>query len=253
MAKKSTPSDNTKNKMHPWRHCPVGKHYVREHSMHIPPSKEHPKGQVVIRHAHCRTITNSSKLIDSLSFDEIMYISNSYFSDLSGPPTANSLKDFKKLGDKYDILIRGWVRYWNDVLKYKEPLDPNLIKALIASESSFDANSIHQNGAHGLMQLMPETFSYIKHDSEKTDLKDHFVNLTKKSYLDPSANICAGVRWLFRKKSTASGLLGRDATWIEAVADYKGYLKNIVNGKDPNPGGMKRFNELYAEINKKQS
>jgi hypothetical protein len=47
--------------------------------------------------------------------------------------------------------------------------------------------------------------------------------------------------------------LGRDATWIEAVADYKSYLKNIVNGKDPNPKGMEPFNKFYAEINAKKS
>ncbi len=171
MAKQSNLSDN---KIHPWRYCPVGKDYVREHSMHIPPSKEYPKGHIVTRHAHCRKNSYSSK--DSLSYDEIMYISNSYFSDLSGPPRANSLKDFKN-GDKYDVLIRGWVRYWNDVLKYKEPLDPNLVKTLIASESSFRAELVFGK-AHGLMQLMLETFGYISHDPQKTDLKDHFITLS---------------------------------------------------------------------------
>ncbi len=131
MAEKLIPSDSSKNKTHPWRHCPVGKHYVREHSMHIPPNKEHPKGQIVIRHAHCRKITNSSKLIDSLSFDEIIYFSNTYFTDLKSSPTPNSLKDFKN-GDKYDVLISGWVRYWNDVLKYTLH---NLVKIILPTKN----------------------------------------------------------------------------------------------------------------------
>lgn len=40
--------------------CPVGSHHVREHSMHIPPSKKHPEGIVVIRHAHCRKSVSST-------------------------------------------------------------------------------------------------------------------------------------------------------------------------------------------------
>jgi hypothetical protein len=249
MTKKPEPSAN-KNKAHDWRHCPIGSHYVREHSMRIPPSKKHPKGLVVIRHAHCRT--NMHKTKDLLSFDEIKYISERYIKDLNGSLTMKSIKEFGKLGDEYDTLIIGWVRYWNDVLKYKEPLDPKLVKALMGSESSFKANTKPPNGAYGLMQLLPETFAYLR-DGAKTDLKNHFVDIDKAHYLDPSANICAGVRWLFRKKSIASSILGRDATWIEAVADYKSYLKNMLNGKNPNPDGMKRFNQLYAEINDKKS
>ena len=40
------------DKIHPWRICPMGKHYVKEHSLHTPPSKEHPQGEIVTRHAH---------------------------------------------------------------------------------------------------------------------------------------------------------------------------------------------------------
>lgn len=38
-------------KTHPWRLCPIGKHYVREHQEHIPPSKKHSDGEVIVRHA----------------------------------------------------------------------------------------------------------------------------------------------------------------------------------------------------------
>jgi len=249
MTKDSELSANDNSKAHPWRHCPIGSHYVREHFVRIPPSKKHPKGLVVTRHAHCRKNPNGTK--DLLSFDEIAYISKHYFTDLPGSPKLNPLTKFGKIGDQYDnLILLGWVRYWNDVLKFKEPLDPNLIKALIGSESSFKANISLEKGAHGLMQLLPETFSYLR-DPGKKELKNYFVNINKAKYLEPSANICAGVRWLFRKKSTASSKLGRDATWIEAVADYKSYLNEMISGKDPNPKGMERFNELYEEINSK--
>lgn len=48
-------SDHENKKTHPWRLCPLGKHYVREHKEHIPPSKKHPEGEIIIRHAHCAT------------------------------------------------------------------------------------------------------------------------------------------------------------------------------------------------------
>ncbi len=114
----------------------------------------------------------------------------------------------------------------------------------MGSESSFDPKIEPPKEAYGLMQLMPETFAYLR-DGAKTDLKNHFVDIDKAHYLDPSANIYAGVRWLFRKKSIASYELGRDSTWIEAVVYYKRYQG------DPNPGGMERFNNLYEEIKRK--
>jgi hypothetical protein len=46
------------------------------------------------------------------------------------------LSDFPG-SEKYDMLILGWVQYWNDIFKPEKPLDPKLIKALMASESSF--------------------------------------------------------------------------------------------------------------------
>lgn len=39
---------------------------------------------------------------------------------------------------------------------------------------------------------------------------------------DPSNNICAGIRWLFRKRAVASDLLKRNVSWEEAVAEVKG-------------------------------
>lgn len=40
--------------------------------------------------------------------------------------------------------------------------------------------------------------------------------------INPSNNISAGIRWLFRKRAIASSLLKRAATWEEAIAEFKG-------------------------------
>jgi hypothetical protein len=126
-------SDDIDDKAHPWRVCPIGKHYVRPHVLHIPPSKKHPEGQVVTRHAHC---ADNPSHKDILSYDELHIIAKTHFSSLVGPPNAGVLTEFSR-ADEFDSDIRGWVRYWNEIFHPNEPLDPNLVKALIASESSF--------------------------------------------------------------------------------------------------------------------
>jgi hypothetical protein len=234
-------TNDSDKKAHPWRRCPMGKHLVRKHEVHIPPSKKHPNGFTSVRHEHCAE-NRSHK--DELSFDEIQYISNTYFSSLVGPPTPHNLvKEFEK-ADDYDIEIRGWAKYWNDIFRLDDPLDPNLVKALIATESSFDIVPKRTiKTAHGLMQITNKTHRYLR--DTKIELKDYLVVLTLKQLLDPSANICSGVRWLFRKKETASSKLKRKATWINAIQDYKGYLDLILDNQDYNDRPMNDLDKFY--------
>ena len=67
------------DKVHPWRICPKGKHYVREHVMHVKPSRKHPNGITVKVHAHCAS--NPSRK-DELIFSEIEFITITYFKGL---------------------------------------------------------------------------------------------------------------------------------------------------------------------------
>ena len=232
------------DKAHPWRFCPIGKHYVRTHVLHIPPSKEHPAGQAVIRHEHC---AENASHKDVLSFDEIHYISEKYFSDLPGPPTADVLIEYSD-ADRYDVLIRGWVYYWNNIFHPDIPLDPDFVKALMATESGFDPktdNKINKKiHAHGLMQIRNETMKYL--GDYHGELKDYLVHLTHDNLYDPSANICAGIRWLFRKKITASSKSGHSATWEEAVIDYKGYWDDVHAGKIP--AGLVKLRSYYQRL-----
>jgi hypothetical protein len=241
-----SPTPPNKNKTHPWRICPIGEHYVRTHVLHVPPSKEHPEGQTVTRHAHC---ANNPTHKDFLSFDEIQAISKTYFSDLIGPPKSGILTKFPE-ADEFDQYIRGWVRYWNEVFHATDPLDPNLVKALIASESSFKQKTnipTSKNGierARGLMQIIDRTLAIL--GDHKGEIRDHYINLTHDEIMDPSANICAGVRWLFMKKITAAERLHHKASWDDAVAEYKGRLKNIINGDNPDPyDEMQKFRNFY--------
>lgn len=220
--KQGVPSKK-KPKIHAWRICPPGEHSVRTHPMRVPPSKAHPHGSITTRHWHCAKNPSGK---DQLYPDEINGMASKYFPKSKNKPCPNNL-GFKVNSNKYDELIAGWTQYWNDVLKPSMPLNPNTVKALIGSESGFNpkvlAKKKNQNSARGLMQINNEARKTLS--DEKGELKDHYVTATREELNDPSINICAGIRWLFQKQRLATGYLGREATWNEAIENYKG-LKN---------------------------
>ena len=74
------------------------------------------------------------------------------------------------------------------------------------------------------------------------------LKIDQEDITDPNLNICAGVRWLFQKRRLASAKLGREATWEEAVAEYKSYLKEY--GKNPDHRGMGKFRKYYRKLKK---
>lgn len=112
---------------HPWRKCPLGEHWVSEHSRNVPISERNPNGVTIVE-GHCRRNSSRHEIFVA---DEIHDIATEYFKDLNNKPTPDAL-GFPK-GNDYDNLIAGWTRFWNEVFQPEVPLDPNLIKALIAS------------------------------------------------------------------------------------------------------------------------
>ncbi len=232
--------------VHSWRVCPYGEHWVRTNSFHIPPSKTHPDGSVTTRHKHCARNPSGK---DQLYPEEIQEIAFQNFSKLKISPCPLP-SSFGEHGTKYDDLIAGWVQYWNDVLKPNEPLDPNLVKALIASESGFDPNQIakkkNSNSARGLMQITNDTRKLL--DGFHGDLKDHLVTATKAELNDPNVNICAGVRWLFEKKLQASFHMKKPASWVETVWEYKGL--RVAKNKQEAENIKNIFNKFYQEFRK---
>ena len=127
-----------KLKAHAWRLCPVGEHWVTTHPLRVPPSKTNLEGSTTTRRGHCAKNPSGK---DQLYPDEIAEISINQFKDLKNKPCDLNL-GFKKNGNSYDDLIAGWTQYWNEVLQPITPLDPNTVKALIASESSFDPKAL---------------------------------------------------------------------------------------------------------------
>lgn len=138
------------------------------------------------------------------------------------------------------------------LLKPDVPLDPNLIKALIASESSFKpsklAKNTDPNSARGLMQITNATRKIL--GDENGELKDHVIIVTRADLNDPGSNICAGIRWLFQKRALASHELGRPASWEEAAAHYKGILRDLNKGQARAKELMNRFLNQFNEFKK---
>ena len=222
---------------HPWRKCPNGTHWV----------KGRKKKDGSLGKNFCRK--NPSKK-DQIYREELEYIKDGYFKNLKILPTKDNL-DFKYRGSRYDAIIAGWTQFWNEVLKPKDPLDPNLVKALIATESGFDKEAKVYAGkkagyARGLMQVTDWTLEILR--DEKGELTDHLVNLYQKDMIIPNYSIAAGTRWLFRKKETASSKLKRQASWMEAVADYKSYL--LEWEKNPKHKQMNKLIKLYERLSK---
>src|SRR4029453_3403459 len=81
------------------------------------------------------------------------------------------------------------VAYWDLIRKYsaQNGLDPYLVSALMAQESTFVADIRSHANAYGLMQLLPSTARQM---SRKVGLKYSSRLLT-----DPEANVKMGTRY----------------------------------------------------------
>jgi hypothetical protein len=227
--------------------CPEGEHWVITHPLQIPPSQSNPGGSVTTRHGHCARNPSGK---DQIFPVEIGEIASKRFGNLKSKPCALPL-GFKN-GSSYDDLIAGWVQYWNDVLKPDQPLEPNVVKALIASESSFQPAKLFdkndRDSARGLMQITNDTRKILGDDDG--ELKDHFVTASQEDLDNPNVNICAGIRWLFRKRDLASNRLKRSATWVEAAEEYKGDLKGLLKKNKKSQGDVGSFLKYYERAQK---
>lgn len=77
--------------------------------------------------------------------------------------------------------------------KYAEEyqMDPYFIYAVIYAESRFDPDAVSHMGASGLMQLMPDSFDWIK-----SRLKDERKLSYEEDIFDPEINIQYGTYML---------------------------------------------------------
>lgn len=237
-------SSDIEIKAHPWRICSIGEYWVRRHPKHL------GSGKVTDHDGHCRK--NKKNKSEFYHADELNLIAETYFKGLESDPEvmpAPDSLDFPN-GNKYDLLVAGWTKFWNEVLDPDELLSPDLVKALIATESSFKTPKDHKSTdgtTRGLIQVTEGTRKVLQ--NLKGELKNHHLDLTMDETREPVTNIAAGIRWLHHKKYLLEKRIKRKVTWEEAAFEYKGIFSDIGKDKktDQIVRKIKSFNKRLNE------
>jgi uncharacterized protein YneF (UPF0154 family) len=208
---------------------------VKEHVRKVPVSIKNPKG-VTIVDKHLRHIDGQfldqemiEKIFKEYDKKDIIY------------PASEKIK-FPN-ADKFDDLIAVWCDYFNEKLSLNPKIDPDMIKALVATESGFNPWAKNKI-AQGLTQITKDTLKIIQDlDGETKDFV--FKGIKRKDLNDPNVSIALGVRWLAQKQKLAYGKLNRAPTSDEVVMMYKGVLKD----KSPRATRiMKDYRDFYEKL-----
>lgn len=207
---------------------------VHEHSRRLKISQKNPEG-ITIVDQHPRRIQGT--YLDEVEIESVV---RGYDREKIVYPASKRLK--RRDADKYDVLIAIWTDYFNK--KFKSNLDPDMIKALIASESGFRAFEPKNKIATGIAQITDSTLKILQ-DSNGEAKEFIFRNISKKDLKDPNIAIPMGIRWLYRKKDLAKHTLGREPTHVEIILEYKGWLKSNSSKKKK---GLESYMENYEKL-----
>tara|TARA_B110001454_G_scaffold218991_1_gene249155 strand:+ start:193736 stop:194404 length:669 start_codon:yes stop_codon:yes gene_type:complete len=211
---------------------------VREHPMHVPVSEKNPTG-ITIRDQHERRLKGT--YLDSGEIEDVF---KNYDKNSIVYPTKNKLT--QPNSDKYDDAIAVWCDYFNKKFNTNPPLEPNVVKALFASESDFKVDPKNPS-ATGIAQITPETLKALQ--DPNGEVKEFvFKNIRKKDLKNPDVAIPMAIRWLSRKKRLAEGKLGRAVTAEEIILEYKGLLKSKSEFKEK---AIKKFRKEYGKLTEK--
>lgn len=210
---------------------------IKEHPRKVPVSNKNPEG-ITIVDKHPRRLDGT--FLDKKEIDKIV---KGYDLKKIIHPKSNRLSYSDS--DKYDELMAIWTDYFNKKFPSDSLLDPDVVKALIGSESGFDIDPINPQ-AFGIAQITKQTFKALQ--DPKGEVKEFtFTKFILKDLKDPKIAIPMAIRWLFRKKRLAQGKLGREPSAEEIILEYKGLLKSK---SDYQKNALKKFKELYALLKK---
>lgn len=197
---------------------------VREHPMHVHVSEKNPTG-ITIRDRHIRRLPGTY-----LKREEISEVFKNHRRKGILFPTAGKIARPKN-ADNYDELIAVWVDYFNNKLKTEPPLDPDVFKALLASESTFRHHTPENKIAFGIAQITKQTWSILQ-DPKGEATEFVFSDIRQKDLRDPNIAIPMGIRWLMYKSKRAAAKLGKQPSHEDIILEYKGLLKSKTQYKD---------------------
>ena len=211
---------------------------VREHLRRVPISRKNPAGKTTVDR-HLRYI--EGQYLDLVSIERIF--KNYVKKNILYPAKGKLLLPNE---DKYNEYIAVWIDYFNRKLDLRSPLEPNILKALIASESTFKSDAINGK-AVGLTQVTTDTLKILQ--DLRGESKDFvFKDIRKKDLKNPNVSIALGARWLAYKKQYADKILKRTATSDEVIQVYKG----ILNDKSETAIDiMKKYRKFYGKLKAK--
>lgn len=214
---------------------------VREHPMHVPISEKNPTG-ITIRDRHLRRLKGT--YLDAAEIESIL---KNYDRKGIAYPTKRKLTEKYKNADNFDEVIAVWTDYFNKKFNADPLLDPDIVKALISSESDFNPDPLgNRKIAIGIAQITKKTLKILQDPNGEAN-EFIFKDIQQKDLKDPNISIPMAVRWLHRKKETAASTLKRAPSHEEIILEYKGLLKS---DSDYKKAGLKKYREAYATLKK---
>ncbi|MEW6056989.1 MAG: transglycosylase SLT domain-containing protein [Bdellovibrionota bacterium] len=137
--------------------------------------------------------------------------------------------DFKDKGSEYDTLIQFWIDYWKSQgVPFPDDLDPLMIKALIAVESTFNPNArskVKGSTAEGLMQVTDQSLRILGGFPNKKgwiEMRKQLNHVEKAEKLDPIINVALGTRLLGHKFSQITDNSKRNSKTMIAHYNSRG-------------------------------
>lgn len=178
--------------------CRPGNHFVKAH---LRVSANGVKHKV---ESHCRQ--NPKSKASFLYKSNLDYIFDE-FKNRYKYEKLKSIKGYPQDKGQYDHLIQFWLHYWKAQRLISDDIDPLLVKAIIAVESSFRESIITKmpnSTATGLMQLLVSTMKVLAQKNGK-EVRKANIDISQEEALEANTNIAAGTRWLIFKITTSPG------------------------------------------------
>lgn len=176
--------------------CKPGYHHVNKH---LRVSRNGTKHTV---EEHCR---KNPKLKENFLFKSNLDYIFDKFEHRYQYENLKRIKGYPQDKGQYDMLIQFWLKYWKGEGLINEDIDPLLVKAIIAVESSFREEVVTKmpnSSATGLMQLLVTTMKILAQKMGK-EIKRSNIDISQDEAKEPNANIAAGTRWLIYKITTS--------------------------------------------------